>query len=225
MARFGASATSSGAILSNGARLGGFLALEAKLRDHSRRRHGHQSMARCHWQTSRRRLPGADNRVCLPLVHCSASIRSGRRNFHVPRVHPTMRVDGHRTHCGHAGCGAFARRFRCSADPVAAAGLAVLYDVVPSFQQKSEISQFRKIRRLFVCTYLYAFPIQQMLAVLMRGRAAFAPFVICSMLSSLFAGVLSWHLVERWFAGKRGTAAPRGNPTWHQNRLAVLRKL
>ena len=48
-------------------------------------------------------------------------------------------------------------------------------------------------------TYLYAFPIQQMLVVLLKGRVSFAAFVVLSLIASLAAGVASWHLVEKWF--------------------------
>ena len=46
-------------------------------------------------------------------------------------------------------------------------------------------------------TYLYAFPLQQILLAEF-SRLAFAPFVLLSMGSSLAAGILSWHGVERW---------------------------
>ena len=79
-----------------------------------------------------------------------------------------------------------------------------------AFSKRAQFHNFAKYGDFSFGTYLYAFPIQQMLAVIMRGRADFAPYVICSMLASLFAGVLSWHLVERWFAGKIGhSSAPR----------------
>jgi len=48
-------------------------------------------------------------------------------------------------------------------------------------------------------TYLYAFPVQQMLVVLLRGVVPFPVFVIAAMLCSVAAGVTSWYLVERWF--------------------------
>ncbi|WP_302675321.1 acyltransferase [Sphingomonas sp. CL5.1] len=48
-------------------------------------------------------------------------------------------------------------------------------------------------------TYLYAFPIQQMLAVLLRGKVAFPVYLGAAMVCSLAAGVASWYLVERWF--------------------------
>lgn len=46
-------------------------------------------------------------------------------------------------------------------------------------------------------TYLYAFPIQQLL--LAGLNLPFADFVASSMALSLFAGILSWYGVERWF--------------------------
>lgn len=48
-------------------------------------------------------------------------------------------------------------------------------------------------------TYLYAFPIQQILVATLKGRIPFALFVPLAMALSLLAGVASWHLVERWF--------------------------
>lgn len=48
-------------------------------------------------------------------------------------------------------------------------------------------------------TYLYAFPIQQMLVAWGRERLDFPSFVLLSLAASLAAGVASWHLVERWF--------------------------
>ena len=48
-------------------------------------------------------------------------------------------------------------------------------------------------------TYLYAFPIQQMLEVLLKGPVSFAAFVVFSFVASLAVGVASWQLVEKWF--------------------------
>lgn len=48
-------------------------------------------------------------------------------------------------------------------------------------------------------TYLYAFPVQQMLVVLLRGVVPFPVFVIAGVLCSLAAGITSWYMVERWF--------------------------
>lgn len=47
--------------------------------------------------------------------------------------------------------------------------------------------------------YLYAFPIQQMLAWTLRGRIAFPTYLALNLACSLAAGVASWYLVERWF--------------------------
>ncbi|WP_404711600.1 acyltransferase family protein [Sphingomonas sp. MMS24-J13] len=47
--------------------------------------------------------------------------------------------------------------------------------------------------------YLYAFPIQRMLAASLKGVIPFWSFVLLAMLLSLTAGVASWYLVERWF--------------------------
>lgn len=48
-------------------------------------------------------------------------------------------------------------------------------------------------------TYLYAYPIQQILVFTLRGHMPFVLFVPLAMLLSLFAALASWHLVERWF--------------------------
>lgn len=57
--------------------------------------------------------------------------------------------------------------------------------------------------------YLYAFPIQQMLVFTLRGHIPFWLFVPLALLSSLFAAVLSWHLVERWFVRSADRKASR----------------
>ncbi len=55
-------------------------------------------------------------------------------------------------------------------------------------------------------TYLYAFPIQQMLVVLLKGQVNFAAYVALCLAASLLAGIASWHLVEKQFLSKsRGT--------------------
>jgi peptidoglycan/LPS O-acetylase OafA/YrhL len=48
-------------------------------------------------------------------------------------------------------------------------------------------------------TYLYAFPIQQMVVASFGSRISFTLYVILSMCLAVSAGALSWHLVERWF--------------------------
>lgn len=55
-------------------------------------------------------------------------------------------------------------------------------------------------------TYLYAFPIQQMLAATIAARLGFGGALLASMLLSLLAGTLSWVLVERWFVRIRKPA-------------------
>jgi peptidoglycan/LPS O-acetylase OafA/YrhL len=46
-------------------------------------------------------------------------------------------------------------------------------------------------------TYLYAFPIQQLLKA--EFSLSMPEFICASMLLSVLAGILSWHAVERWF--------------------------
>lgn len=48
-------------------------------------------------------------------------------------------------------------------------------------------------------TYLYAFPIQQMLASSLRGIVTFPVYIVLSIGLSLAAGWASWHLVEKHF--------------------------
>ena len=48
-------------------------------------------------------------------------------------------------------------------------------------------------------SYLYALPIQHMLAAMLKDRVSFAIYVLLALLGSLLAGVASWHLVEKWF--------------------------
>jgi peptidoglycan/LPS O-acetylase OafA/YrhL len=50
-------------------------------------------------------------------------------------------------------------------------------------------------------TYLYAFPIQQMLQA--TTHLTLAEFILTSMVFSLLAGVLSWNLVEKRFMARR----------------------
>jgi peptidoglycan/LPS O-acetylase OafA/YrhL len=61
-------------------------------------------------------------------------------------------------------------------------------------------------------TYLYAFPIQQMIMVLMPKATAWT-VVAMSLPGALVAGLVSWHLVEKHFVG-HSSASPRssGNP-------------
>jgi peptidoglycan/LPS O-acetylase OafA/YrhL len=48
-------------------------------------------------------------------------------------------------------------------------------------------------------TYLYAYPIQQMLVWSIKGHVSFATYIIISMVLSLAAGVVSWYAIEHWF--------------------------
>jgi len=52
-------------------------------------------------------------------------------------------------------------------------------------------------------TYLYAFPIQLMLLASLGKDIAFPLYVVLSMVLSLTAGVISWHLIECWFLPSR----------------------
>jgi len=48
-------------------------------------------------------------------------------------------------------------------------------------------------------TYLYAFTIQEALLFLFGKELTFPLYVAASMAFALFAGVVSWFTVERWF--------------------------
>lgn len=48
-------------------------------------------------------------------------------------------------------------------------------------------------------TYLYAFPIQQMLATSLRGKISFAAYIALAIMFSLAAGWASWHVIEKRF--------------------------
>jgi peptidoglycan/LPS O-acetylase OafA/YrhL len=60
-------------------------------------------------------------------------------------------------------------------------------------------------------TYLYAFPIQQML--LSTLIVPFPLFVMLSVILSLTAGFLSWNLVEKWFLHRKRHENPTSVPT------------
>jgi peptidoglycan/LPS O-acetylase OafA/YrhL len=54
-------------------------------------------------------------------------------------------------------------------------------------------------------SYLYAFPIQQMLKVglVAAGFHSFPLYVVIAMATAILAGVASWFAVERWFEASR----------------------
>jgi peptidoglycan/LPS O-acetylase OafA/YrhL len=57
-------------------------------------------------------------------------------------------------------------------------------------------------------TYLYAFPIQQMLFASYGQDFNLPAYIVLSMALSLFAGVCSWHLVEKRFISRNANPAP-----------------
>lgn len=72
--------------------------------------------------------------------------------------------------------------------------------------------------------YLYAFPIQQMLASSLRQHISFPLYVTLAMSLSLVAGMVSWHVVERWFLSTRRqerSASPASIPASEQAAAAV----
>jgi peptidoglycan/LPS O-acetylase OafA/YrhL len=52
-------------------------------------------------------------------------------------------------------------------------------------------------------TYLYAFPIQQMLYSAWGHDVNFPVYIALSIVLSLAAGVCSWHVVEKWLVVRR----------------------
>jgi peptidoglycan/LPS O-acetylase OafA/YrhL len=58
-------------------------------------------------------------------------------------------------------------------------------------------------------TYLYAFPIQQMLFASWGHALNFLGYFVLSLCLSLLAGVASWHLVEKWFVRRFASARLR----------------
>ncbi len=54
-------------------------------------------------------------------------------------------------------------------------------------------------------TYLYAFPIQQMVIASFGSTISFPLYIVLSMCLAVLAGVVSWHLVERWFLRTRSS--------------------
>jgi peptidoglycan/LPS O-acetylase OafA/YrhL len=48
-------------------------------------------------------------------------------------------------------------------------------------------------------TYLYAYPIQQMLSFFFGHELKFQTYILAAMLLALLAGAVSWYSVERWF--------------------------
>jgi peptidoglycan/LPS O-acetylase OafA/YrhL len=57
-------------------------------------------------------------------------------------------------------------------------------------------------------TYLYAFPIQQILVSFFT--LPFPVFLVLSLILSLFSGFLSWNLVEKWFLSSKHRGEPKG---------------
>ncbi|RYF09581.1 MAG: acyltransferase [Oxalobacteraceae bacterium] len=73
---------------------------------------------------------------------------------------------------------------------------ALFYLVFDTRVPKFETSKFGDMS---YGTYLYAFPIQQMLASSLRGVVAFPVYVVLSIVLSLAAGWASWHVIEKHF--------------------------
>ena len=74
-----------------------------------------------------------------------------------------------------------------------------------AFHPRIDLSRAARFGDFSYGTYLYAFPIQQMLVA--KTTLPFALFVLLSMVLALTAGVASWWLVERHFLGHGGRPA------------------
>ena len=69
-------------------------------------------------------------------------------------------------------------------------------------------------------TYLYAFPIQQVLQATIGGSLNMAEFIGLSMVLALLGGVMSWHLVEKHFMPRR---VPKPEPAVLMPQAASIR--
>ena len=91
---------------------------------------------------------------------------------------------------------------------VPALGYATFYI---GFSDRMKLHDFGKNGDFSYGTYLYAFPIQQMLQAEFRGTIDLTTYSVASLALSLMAGVASWHLVEKHFLLHRrrtGSDAP-----------------
>lgn len=81
---------------------------------------------------------------------------------------------------------------------------ALAYSVLMvAFSDKLQVHDAAHYGDFSYGAYLYAFPIQQMLQATIGKHWGLPLFIAISMLLSLTAGVLSWHLVEKRFLGRR----------------------
>jgi peptidoglycan/LPS O-acetylase OafA/YrhL len=83
---------------------------------------------------------------------------------------------------------------------VPAIGYATFY---VAFSGHIRLHDFAKNGDFSYGTYLYAFPIQQMLQTPFGASLSLASYICTSFALSLIAGIASWHLVEKHFLGYR----------------------
>lgn len=83
---------------------------------------------------------------------------------------------------------------------VPALGYAIFY---VAFSDRIRLHHFGKNGDFSYGTYLYAFPIQQMLQARFGSSIGLASYIAMSFVLSLTAGILSWHLIERYFLSNR----------------------
>lgn len=83
---------------------------------------------------------------------------------------------------------------------VPAVGYATFYF---AFSDRVRLQHFGRMGDFSYGTYLYAFPIQQMVQARFGREMGLASYIVVSILLSLIAGVASWHLVEKHFLHRR----------------------
>lgn len=91
------------------------------------------------------------------------------------------------------------------ADMIVAPALAYVIFYV-GFSDRLRLHNAARFGDFSYGTYLYAFPIQQMLQS--TKQLTLPEFIGASMILSLLAGVLSWHLVEKHFMSRRRKMQP-----------------
>jgi peptidoglycan/LPS O-acetylase OafA/YrhL len=98
------------------------------------------------------------------------------------------------------------------ADFVAAPALAYAVFFV-AFSRRIQLHEAAALGDFSYGTYLYAFPIQQMIQATFGRSLNLGEFILASMIFSLIAGVISWHLVEKHFLPRRVPKTPSLLPT------------
>lgn len=77
-----------------------------------------------------------------------------------------------------------------------------------AFSRTAKAHHFGRFGDFSYGTYLYAFPIQQILFAEFGERLPFAAYLTGSLVLSVLAGAISWFAVERWFIRAKQHAGP-----------------